>query len=215
MNFTWARTMVDELVRGGVREVVVCPGSRSGPLAIACAEALPVRTVVDERSAAFFALGAAKASGRPAVVIATSGTAGAHFYPAILEAEAAGVPLIALTADRPPELHGWGAPQTMDQQHLFGRHVRFFADVGLPELASLRHLRALVARAVDLAADGPVHLNAPFREPLAPVREEGSVPDVAPAARIHRARGVPDVRGVARELSSRPRGVIVAGLRDA
>ena len=219
MNFAWARALIDELVRCGVREAVVCPGSRSGPLALACAEALPVHTVVDERSAAFFALGAAKATGRPALVLATSGSAGAHFYPAVLEAEAAGVPLIVLTADRPPELHGWGAPQTMDQQHLFGRHVRFFADVGLPEADSLRHLRAIAARAVEMAADGPVHLNAPFREPLAPEGESAPEVSHAPehfaAARILRVRGVPDVRPVARELSARARGVIICGLRDA
>src|SRR5205085_2885518 len=127
-----------------------------------------VHVVLDERSAAFVALGAAKASRRPAAVLATSGSAGAHFYPALLEAEAAGVPLIAITADRPPELHGFGAPQTLDQQRLFGAHARF-ADAGLPDPIALPHLRAVVARA--LQHDGPVHLNAPFREPLAPVPE--------------------------------------------
>ena len=212
-NALWAQAIADELFRGGVRDAAICPGSRSSPLALACAERLRAHTVVDERSAAFFALGAARAAGRPALVLATSGSAGAHFYPAILEAEAAGVPLIALTADRPPELHGFGAPQTLDQQRLFGGHVRFFADLGVPEPFALLHLRATVSRALQHA--GPVHLNAPFREPLAPV--PGPLPDVreVPAARCLRARGVPDLREVATELVRRPRGVIVCGPRDA
>lgn len=212
-NALWARAVADELFRGGVRDAAICPGSRSGPLALACAERLRAHTVIDERSGAFFALGAARAAGRPAVVLATSGSAGAHFYPAILEAEAAGVPLIALTADRPPELHGFGAPQTLDQQRLFGGHVRFFADLGVPEPPALPHLRATVARALQQA--GPAHLNAPFREPLANVPEP--LPEVrdAPAARHLIAPGVPDLREVAAELLRRPRGAIVCGPRDA
>ena len=212
-NLLWAQALVDELARGGVRDAVLCPGSRSAPLALACADKLRVHTVLDERSGAFFALGAARASGRSVVIVATSGSAGAHFFPAILEAEASGVPLIALTADRPPELHGWGAPQTIDQQRLFGAHVRFFADVGLPDPVALPHLRATVARA--LQQEGPVHLNAPFREPLAPVVQP--LPEVRdePAVRHLRLRGVPDLRDVARELSQRARGVIVCGPRDA
>ena len=218
LNALWARALIDELVRGGVREAVVCPGSRSTPLALACADdaRLTTRSILDERSAAFFALGAAKATQRPALVIATSGTAGAHFYPAILEAEASGVPLIAITADRPPELHGWGAPQTLDQQRLFGSHVRFFADLGVPEAVALSHLRATAARAVERALEGPVHLNAPFREPLAPL--PGPLPAnlrEVPGLRHARAARVPDVAEAARELSARPRGVIVCGPRDA
>ena len=211
-NALWARALIDELRRGGVRDAVVCPGSRSAPLALACGELLEVRTVIDERSAAFFALGAARAAGRPVLVLATSGSAGAHFYPALLEAEATGVPLIALTADRPPELHGFGAPQTLDQQRLFGSHAQF-ADLGLPDPLALPHLRALAARAARHR--GPSHLNAPFREPLAPVPEP--LPEVrdVPALRFHSARGVPDLREIAAELSRRPRGVIVCGPRDA
>ena len=215
-NALWARALVDELVRGGVREAFVCPGSRSAPLALAFAEnaQLTTRSILDERSGAFFALGAAKATGRPAVVVATSGTAGAHFYPALLEAEASSVGLIAITADRPPELQGWGAPQTLDQQRLFGGHVRFFADAGVPEPATLAHLRATVARACDEARAGPVHLNAPFREPLAPIPEPLPEVEDRPALRFSRARGVPDVAEAARELAKRPRGVIVCGPRD-
>ena len=219
LNALWARALVDELVRGGVRQAVVCPGSRSSPLALACAghAQLTTRSILDERSAAFFALGAAKATQRPALVVATSGTAGAHFYPAILEAEASLVPLVAITADRPPELHGWGAPQTLDQQRLYGSHVRFFADLGVPEGLALAHLRATAARAVERARLGPVHLNAPFREPLAPV--PGPLPEEglreSPALRHLRGLSVPDVAEAARELSSRTRGVIVCGPRDA
>jgi len=211
-NLLWAGALADELARAGVREVVVCPGSRSAPLALALAERLRAYTVVDERSAAFFALGAAKASGRRVALLSTSGSAGAHFFPALLEAEATGVPLVAVTADRPPELHGFGAPQQLDQQRLFGAHAAF-ADLGTPDPLRVPHLRATVARA--LQHPGPVHLNAPFREPLAPVAEP--LPEVRnePAARHLSARGVPDVREIAAELSARPRGVIVCGPRDA
>ena len=227
----WAQALVQELIDGGVREAVVCPGSRSAPLALACLalreQGLQVRSVIDERSAAFVALGAAKATGRPALVLATSGSAGAHFYPALLEAEAFHVPLVALTADRPPELHGWGAPQTMDQQRLFGGHVRLFADLGVPEgtETALRHLRATVSLALARATQGPrgpVHLNAPFREPLAP--EPGPLPQglsaralAGPAARLLAPACAPEPAAldlVAAELRQRPRGVIVCGPRD-
>ena len=211
-NLLWAGALADELARAGVEHAVICPGSRSGPLALALAERLTAHTVIDERSGAFFALGAAKISGRPVAVVCTSGSAGAHFYPALLEAEATGVPVIALTADRPPELRGWGAPQQLDQHRLFGSHAAF-ADLGLPDAEGVPHLRATVVRA--LQHRGPVHLNAPFREPLAPI--PGPLPVVRnePAARHVSARGVPDVREAARALSERPRGVIVCGPRDA
>jgi 2-succinyl-5-enolpyruvyl-6-hydroxy-3-cyclohexene-1-carboxylate synthase len=226
LNALWARTVIDELCAAGASEAVVCPGSRSAPLALACADdpRLRVRSVVDERSGAFFALGAAKATGRPALVIATSGTAGAHFYPAILEAEASRVPLVALTADRPLELHGFGAPQTIDQQHLFGAHVRFFADLGAPEPSAdaLRHTRATVALAAARALGaprGPVHLNAPFREPLAPIGEPIPARLATPQAmRVVPGHLVADAAALdiaARELSRRPRGLIVCGPRDA
>ena len=207
----WATAVADELWRGGVREAVICPGSRSAPLALALAARLRAHVVVDERSGGFFALGAAKMSGQPVALLCTSGSAGAHFYPALLEAEASGAGLVAITADRPPELHGWGAPQQLDQMRLFGSHA-WFADLGLPDPQALPHLRATVARA--LQQDRPAHLNAPFREPLSPVA--GPLPEVRdePAARHLRARGVPDVGAAARELSERPRGVIVCGPRD-
>ncbi|MFP2913345.1 thiamine pyrophosphate-binding protein, partial [Pyxidicoccus sp. 3LFB2] len=146
LNVLWARALMEELTRGGVRHAVVCPGSRSSPLALACARAEGLRTwsVIDERSAGFFALGLAKQSRAPVVVVATSGTAGAHFYPAVIEAALAHVPLVVLTADRPLELQGWGAPQTVQQARFYGEHARLFADLGLPEAsdAALAHLRA-------------------------------------------------------------------------
>jgi 2-succinyl-5-enolpyruvyl-6-hydroxy-3-cyclohexene-1-carboxylate synthase len=232
-NALWGRAIAQELSRAGVQHVVVSPGSRSAPLALALAEESGVRVhvVLDERSAAFVALGAAKASGRPAAVLATSGSAGAHFLPAVLEAEAAGIPLVAITADRPIELHGFGAPQTVDQQRLFGAHVVEFADLGTPEPMESRllHLRAVVSRAVQrsvLPRPGPVHLNAPFREPLAPVVEplpEGLSPlavDGRAGERFSTIEGTADQPSsaatdrAAASLLSRPRGVIVCGPRD-
>src|SRR6476646_8560115 len=135
LNAAFAATLVDEWVRGGVTDAVIAPGSRSAPLALALARDARVRVhvVIDERSAAFFALGLGRATGRPALVCCTSGTAGAHFHPAVIEADLAGVPLLVCTADRPPELLDTGAGQTIDQHHLFGGSVRWFVAPGPPE----------------------------------------------------------------------------------
>lgn len=175
-----AEALVDEIVRRGVRHVVLAPGSRSAPLAFAivgAAERGDVRlhVRVDERSAAFTAVGLARVGG-PVAVMTTSGTAVANLHPAVLEASHSGVPLVLLTADRPHELRGTGANQTTDQVHIFGSAVRFFADVPAPhgrsgEGADLRNLlgRALAAATGARSGDpGPVHLNLAFREPLAP-----------------------------------------------
>lgn len=234
INQLWARALMEELVRGGVRHAVVCPGSRSTPLALACAERPELTTwsVIDERSAAFFALGLAKESGAPVAVVATSGTAGAHFYPAAIEAAMSYVPLLLLTADRPPELQGWGAPQTMPQQHLFGGFARWFVDLGLPEAspAALLHLRATAARAVATARRaprGPVQLNAPFREPLAPTPDGVPLDKLPPLATSGRAgepftriappAPEPDPAALAAlrdRMAATERGVIVCGPRD-
>lgn len=179
INTLWAEAFVDELARCGVRHVVIAPGSRSTPLVIAFARHPDVvdHSVYDERSAAFFALGIAKATGKPVAVVCTSGTAGANMYPAVCEANASHVPMLILTADRPVLLRDSGAPQTMDQQNLFGTHVRFFHDVAQPEAETtkFRYIRSLacdsVARAESEPA-GPVHLNFPFRKPLEPVAVE-------------------------------------------
>lgn len=173
----WAAVLADELARLGVRSVVVAPGSRSTPLALAFAADARFRTfsLLDERGAAFFALGIGLESGRPAAVLCTSGTAAANFFPAIVEADQAQVPLVVLTADRPPELRTTGANQTIDQVGLYGRTVRFARDLLPPasETAALqlRYLRTTVDRAVAAArgpVPGPVHLNVPFRKPLEP-----------------------------------------------
>ncbi|WNV74999.1 2-succinyl-5-enolpyruvyl-6-hydroxy-3-cyclohexene-1-carboxylic-acid synthase [Geodermatophilus sp. DSM 44513] len=190
-----ARVLVDELLRGGVTDAVVAPGSRSAPVALALAAAeragrLTLHVRIDERTAAFLALGLAKASGRPVPVLTTSGTATAHLHAAVLEADAAGVPLLALTADRPPELRDTGANQTIAQPGLYGGAVRAAVDVGVPEAgreeAQNRYWRSLVAKVLLVARGalsgdpGPVHLNLPLREPLLP--DDADVPPDGPWA---------------------------------
>lgn len=193
-NTAWARAFVDELARAGVREVVLAPGSRSTPLVMAFAAdgRFRPRVHLDERSAAFFALGVGKASGMPAVVLTTSGTAAANVYPAVIEAAAAEVPLLVVTADRPPRLRGADANQTIDQVRMFGGYVREFFDVPEPVLdgPALRHLRALAGRAVASATGnpaGPVHVNFPFDKPLEPI----DVPEAFASAHPLAARGRP------------------------
>jgi 2-succinyl-5-enolpyruvyl-6-hydroxy-3-cyclohexene-1-carboxylate synthase len=186
LNLAFAQILLDELRAAGVVTAVLCPGSRSTPLTLAAARSgLPHTVHVDERSAAFHALGYAKASGRPVVLVCTSGTAGANFLPAVAEASHARVPLVVLTADRPPELRAWGAPQTMEQRSLYAGFARWSEEAPCPsDGVALDYARALARRAACAAtgpAPGPVHLNLPFREPLVPA---GVPMDVrAPAAR--------------------------------
>jgi 2-succinyl-5-enolpyruvyl-6-hydroxy-3-cyclohexene-1-carboxylate synthase len=219
---TFAATLVDEWVRGGVSHAVVCPGSRSTPLALAVAAVadhgnLRVHVHHDERSAGFLALGIGLATGRPAIVVTTSGTAAAELHPAVVEAHQAGVPLLACTADRPPELRDVGGPQVIDQVHLYGRAVRWFGDPGVPEAGGAGRWRALAARALAEATGdhpGPVQLNLPFREPL--VGEPGPLPpagDAGPGgARTSLVRsGAGSGAGVGLEVLMGRRGVIVAG----
>lgn len=174
-----AQVIVDELVRIGCRHAVLCPGSRSAPLAYALAQAdvegrLTLHVRVDERSAAFLAVGLAKATRRPAPIVTTSGTAVANLHPAVLEADSAGVPLVVLSADRPPELRGTGANQTADQLKLYGDAVRLFHDLGTPEARSgqASAWRTAIDRAWSAAVGdlggraGPVHINVPLRDPL-------------------------------------------------
>ena len=173
--YAYVSAFVDELSRAGVQHVVICPGSRSTPLAMAFAAQADIRVWmhVDERSAAFFALGVAKRLHRPVAVVCTSGTAAANFLPAIVEANLSHVPLLILTADRPHELRDCGAPQSIDQNRLYGSYTKWFSDVALPEATNeaLRYIRTLAGRTVALTQAvpaGPVHLNFPFREPLVP-----------------------------------------------
>ena len=175
-NTLWAGAFVDELARAGVREVCLAPGSRSTPLALAFARhgGVRVRVHLDERSAGFFALGTGKASGVPAVVLTTSGTAAANLFPAVIEASQGETPLLVLTADRPHRMRGGDANQTIDQLRLFGPFVHEFFEVApaAVEGPALRHLRSLAGRAVASAVGapaGPVHLNFPFDRPLEPI----------------------------------------------
>jgi 2-succinyl-5-enolpyruvyl-6-hydroxy-3-cyclohexene-1-carboxylate synthase len=189
-NTALASAFVEELARGGVRHAVLSPGSRSTPLALALwrQPEIDVTVIVDERSGAFFALGAAQATDTPIAMLCTSGTAAANLHPAICEADESAIPLIALTADRPPELRGIGAGQTIDQLKLYGSSVRWFCEVGThaADDEGLLHYRATACRAIAAARGeprpGPVHLNFPWREPLAPVKVEGSVTATDPLA---------------------------------
>jgi len=174
LNHAWSRLVIDELVRLGVSAFVLSPGSRSTPLTMAVANhpRAPHMMHFDERGAAFYALGRAKAAGKPAVLICTSGSAAANYWPAVVEASETGIPLVLLTADRPPELLGRGANQAIDQAHLFGNYARAYHAIPCPDTAvPAANLLTTVdaAYAAATAADaGPVHMNCPFREPLAP-----------------------------------------------
>jgi len=222
----------DELIRCGLREVVLAPGSRSTPLAMAFYETarqqrLRLHVRIDERSASFTALGLAKASRRPVAVLCTSGTAAANFHPAVIEADESGVPLIVLTADRPPELRGIGANQAIDQIKLYGAAVRWFCEAGLPEArpGAVGYWRSLAGQAWAYAAgaagglSGPVHLNLPFREPLVPGGGEewfeGAEPvDGRPGGQPWTRFPDRDATRGALELPWTERGVIVCGDGD-
>ncbi len=228
LHLAWARLLVRALFDAGARDAVLSPGSRSTPLALALADGpLALRVISDERSAAFYALGQARVSARPTVLVCTSGTAGAHYRPANIEARESHLRVIAITADRPWELGQAAAPQTIDQLRLFGAFVRFFADVGAPDdgALSLRAVSRLAAQAVAASrapVPGPVHLNARFRKPLEPVSVTSAEAweDVASAIE---ARGptrmmassvtidTSALDALADRISKAERGLIVAG----
>ena len=210
-NATAMATLVDEWVRCGVAHAVVAPGSRSTPLALALAARpeIVVHIVLDERAAGFVALGLGL-DGDPAIVLCTSGTAAANLHPAVVEAGLSDVPMIVCTADRPPELRGVGAPQTIDQLELYGRSVRWFHDARVPDEADPATWRPLAQRVYATSLAGPVHLNLPFREPLLGV--VGALPEpVGPALPIPRARAV---MGPVDGALDRQRGIIIAGGRS-
>jgi len=237
VNTLWGRAIVDELAASGVDAAVLSPGSRSTPLTVAFAEHPDVETFsqLDERSAAFFALGRAKRTGRPTPLVCTSGTAGANYHPAVMEADNARVPMLVLTADRPPELDDSGANQTTDQSGLYGGAVRHERTLPEPEVADrkLRALRTAVCRGVATATGtrpGPVHLNVPFRKPLEPTIETDDVPDgweddhpLAARGRdgpfVRTTRGPPtlaaaDRAAVVEAIEAADRGLIVCGPAD-
>lgn len=176
-NTVWASIFTETLKRLGLTCVVICPGSRSTPLAVAFAQQLPkieAISILDERSAGFFALGRAKATGRPTAVVCTSGTAGANFYPAVIEAKQSRVPLLLFTTDRPPELRDCHSGQTIDQVKLYGNYPNWQAELALPTVSMemLAYLRQMVIHAWEQTltpVPGPVHINIPFRDPLAPI----------------------------------------------
>ncbi|PSQ37112.1 2-succinyl-5-enolpyruvyl-6-hydroxy-3-cyclohexene-1-carboxylic-acid synthase [Halobacteriales archaeon QS_9_70_65] len=194
VNSLWGELVADELAKAGVEAAVLAPGSRSTPLTVALAERDDVETFshLDERSAAFFALGRAKRTGRPTPLVCTSGTAAANFHPAVVEADAARVPMVLLTADRPPELRDSGANQTVDQEKLYGDAVRSYRTLPEPEPAArkLRSLRTAVSRAIGTATgahSGPVHLNVPLRKPLEPNADPEAAPAGVPAVTVSEA----------------------------
>src|SRR3954468_20039944 len=223
------RAIAHELAAGGVSDVIVCPGSRSTPLALAVRAhpGLRVRVLLDERSAGFFALGLARASRRPVAVVVTSGTAAAELLPAVVEASLARVPLVLLTADRPPELRARGAAQTIDQVGIFGVHVRWSIDLPLldGEPETRRHVRSAIGRAVATARGapaGPVHVNIGFREPLipsgalGPLTEDDGEP-LEPFTSVvggHSALDPGGARDLGERLQRVERGLIVAGPQE-
>jgi len=240
INTLWARILVDEFARCGLRDVCISPGSRSAPLVFQFAAHPQIidHSIIDERSAAFFALGLARASARPVALVCTSGTAAANYYPAICEAAQDNIALLVLTGDRPPEDHDCGAQQVMPQARLYGEHVRWFHQVSQPEATAhkLAYLRSLACRAMhrtQYPQSGPVHLDLPFRKPLEPIVAEPDSsayvpqlvldgrtpildgrPNNAPWLRIQAAPGMPSAGAVgqliaALEGSERP--LIFAG----
>ena len=229
INRTYAplQAFVEELHRCGMRHAVTSPGSRNAPLALTLAaqEGIEATSVLDERSAGFAALGMAKASGRPVAVTCTSGTAAANLHPALVEAHEARVPLLVLTADRPPELREVGAGQAIDQIKLYGSAAKWFVEVGThePGRDTAIHHRALACRAYWTAAGGrpgPVHLNFPLREPLAPATEGLPAEDWEgrgggrPWTELREHPGTPhsaDIHAVAERVAAEPHGVIVCG----
>ncbi len=229
-NTRWASIFVNELAANGLEAVCLAPGSRSTPLTLAFAAqpGIQIYRHLDERSAGFFALGLALATQRPVALVCTSGTAAANFHPAIIEAYYSHVPLLVLTADRPAELRGSGANQTIDQIKMYGDHVLWSVEVPTPQSDApdvvLRHLRTLAARAyaaADGLVKGPVHLNFPFRKPLEPGKlvsgladEEHSNRRAQPFTRIKRGSVMVDtgqVASVGAAIRDNPRGLIVCG----
>ncbi len=219
---SFAATFVDELAVQGVEFACLSPGSRSAPIAMALQRHPRIKVIVqiDERSGAFFGVGLAKATGKPVVLLCTSGTAAAEFHPAVVEAYYSRAPLIVVTADRPPELQGVGANQAIDQQRLYGGAVDWFVDPGVPVdvPGAPRIWRRLAARAYAEAASGPVHVNLPLREPLVPPPGQPPTAQGTPGQAVSRGRSLPNQKQVATlaaALQASQRPLVVAGdMRD-
>ncbi len=229
-NVLWASVIVEELARSGLDAVCIAPGSRSTPLTVAFMQHPSIETFIhlDERCAAFFALGRAMASQKPVAVLCTSGTATANFFPAIIEAQQSHVPLLILTTDRPPELRHSGANQTIDQIKLYGDQVLWAVDVALPEAEpsplTIRNLQTLACRAyacADGMVKGVVHLNFPFRKPLEPTSvstDNTTLPEMRdesePFTSFSRGRIVPSsqqINTLAAIIENHEQGIIVCG----
>ncbi len=233
-NTLWANCIIDELVANGVDSVCISPGSRSTPLTVAASNhpEMTIFSHLDERSGGFFALGRARRTGKPTALICTSGTAAANFHPAVMEANEGRVPLVVLTADRPPELHDSGANQTTDQHALYGTATRYERTLPEPEPTArkVRSLRVTVCRAANAATEtppGPVHLNVPFRKPLEPIAVDGDVTDsfaeehplavngrdgpFVTTARGSRTLSEKDIEMFADAIDETDRGMIVCG----
>ena len=226
-----AAVLIDELARAGVTDACLAPGSRSTPLAMAVFADERIRLHVrhDERSASFLAVGLARATSRPVAVICTSGSAVANLHPAVVEADASRVPLLLLTADRPPELRGTGANQTTDQLKIFGSAVRWFCEMGAPEGGLVQYWRSAASRACAEARGalggpaGPVHLNLPLREPLVPAAGDevdpglGGRPNGAPWTATGDPRQAPaavDLSELVEQIQATERGLLVVGETD-
>ncbi|RPH94846.1 2-succinyl-5-enolpyruvyl-6-hydroxy-3-cyclohexene-1-carboxylic-acid synthase [candidate division KSB1 bacterium] len=229
LNYLHTTVLLRQLAAGGAKRAVISPGSRSTPLALVAYELPELSSYVltDERSAGFFALGLSKADGVPAILICTSGTAAANYFPAVIEAAQSCVPLIVLTADRPAAMRNTGAPQTIDQVNLYGSYPRFFADLPEAELSHdhARLMRAIAAQAYAAAVSvpqGPVHLNVPLDEPLTPIAQDGEkiseILNLLDAEKIYRVPSTtapePDVHAIqytAQQAITSLCGLIVAG----
>jgi 2-succinyl-5-enolpyruvyl-6-hydroxy-3-cyclohexene-1-carboxylate synthase len=227
INYLWGHLIVEELVRNNVTHFCISPGSRSAPLTVAAAGHAGTETIIclDERGAAFYALGYARATGKPAALICTSGTAAANYYPAIVEAHQSDIPVIILTADRPPELRESGANQTIDQVKLYGNFVHWFFEIPCPhESLAPEFVLTTIDQAVNASQYGPVHLNCMFREPLAP--DEQSVDPVYLAnlknwqnendpytvySQVHSFPGERDMDSIGKKINEDKNGLIVIG----
>lgn len=226
-NFIWANTFVNQLAAMGVKYACISPGSRSTPLTYSLAENKKIKCFVniEERSSAFFSLGLAKATGVPSILVTTSGTATAELYPAIIEAYYQRTPLLICTADRPPELIGTGANQTINQYNLYRNHIRWFRDVGLPSAKenSLHYLQRVASKAFNISINdkGPVHINFPFAKPLEPFSYDDEIDEkliklnpIRETRRGYRGIKIEENRKVAKlaeNIIQVEKGLIVAG----